>query len=289
MSDYLLLGLLGHPLSHSLSPSLHAAALRYAGIEGKYLVFDVPPINFNDGFSNMLEQGVSGFNVTIPHKQRVYDSAEHLTPVAIQAGAVNTIKVSAEGKLFGHNTDVLGFELALKEVSGADLHGRSGLVIGAGGAARAAIVALNRLGLGTIKIKARDTTKSNALIIALQKSLAQSMPVQQGNHMIQLRQDDGQNYEQMSIVVNASPIGLTNDVFPEWLPALMDSLSNECLCFDMVYHKDMSSPVFSRLAQRRKLHALDGLPMLVHQARLAFEYWTEISVPYERMYKALGS
>jgi shikimate dehydrogenase len=318
MSDFFSLGLLGHPLTHSLSPCLHAAALQYAGLKGQYLLFDIRPEDFENSFTKMLQQGTTGFNVTIPYKQKVLEKMHELTPEALQTGAVNTVRVTAEGKLSGHNTDVTGFKSALVRVmytpgigiSGVDaqgidtqgidaqgtdtLQGKSGLVIGTGGAARAAIVALKQLGLTTIKIRGRDLAKVNALVSELTENRSQSEATVETPQTTACRQDktyleldDDDSHEQLSIVVNASSIGLLDDNRPEWMPVLVNRLSQKCICFDMVYHKDKTSPIFTKLAQQRSLPAVDGLPMLVHQARLAFEYWTGVGVPCEIMYAAL--
>lgn len=287
MVEYFALGLVGHPLSHSLSPVLHTAALRHANLEGEYRLFDVPPDSFDHDIANIVKQGIRGFNITIPYKQRVYDMISYPTEETLQAGAVNTVRIEPDGKFSGHNTDIIGFELAFKEsfdmddVNVADdveekvLESKTALVIGAGGAARAAVVALNRLGVETIKIKVRDSLKVHSFISDLE------------NNAIRLSEDDVQDYEKLAIVVNASPIGLTDESVPDWLEPLVCRLPDECACFDLVYRKDKSRPAFSQLAEERNLRTVDGLSMLVHQARFAFEYWTGVKVPSRVMYEAL--
>jgi shikimate dehydrogenase len=285
MSNYLLLGLLGHPLSHSLSPLLHTAALQFSGLKGEYRLFDVQPEAFADGVQGMLDLGVKGFNITIPYKQNVYKMVHHHTKEAQQAGAINAVKVEANGELYGHNTDVIGFKLAFEEAFNADLGDKTTLLIGAGGAARAVIVALAALGLTKIKVKGRDIQKQRSFIADMESGLAQTAGA---GHPLSLSEYKGYDVSEIGLIVNASPLGLKDEIAPAWLTALIDNLDNDCLCFDLVYGKNGSKPLFYRLASSRGLKAIDGLSMLIHQARFAFEYWTGVNVPAVVLYKALS-
>ncbi len=287
MPDYLKLGLLGHPLAHALSPTLQSAALQFAGIKGEYRLFDIEPTAFDHGVKEILAGGVKGFNITIPYKQRIYRMANGYTSDASQVGAVNTVKVESDGKLTGHNTDVIGFKLAFVEAFGDSVISdqTTALIIGAGGGAKAVVIALAQLGCKNIKIKGRDPHKVHSFITEMESNLAQAT----GNNIaISLCENDQENLAQLSLVVNASPLGLKDEPAPEWLNQLINKLNDQCLCFDLVYGKDGNMPMFTELALRRKLKAIDGLPMLVHQARYAFEFWTGVMVPSAIMYDALS-
>ncbi len=285
MSEYLILGLLGHPLSHSLSPALHNAALQFAKLKGEYSLFDIEADEIDHWLKNIYAQGVSGFNVSIPYKQRIYKWAVQKTKEATLSGAVNTVKIESDGQISGHNTDVIGFQLSCKEAFNVSLSGKSALIIGAGGAARAVIVALAQMGLKKIQVKGRDFAKVSLLISEMEKKLAEEK--EESFKTISLCQYNDQRENEIDLVINASPLGLVEEPAPNWLNQLIDSMPDDCLCFDLVYGKDKFKPMVSRLAIKRGLQAIDGLPMLIHQARFAFEYWTGINVPSEVLYRAI--
>ena len=172
MPEYLKLGLLGHPLSHTLSPKLQTAALQFAGINGEYNLFDIKPEFLTGGIKKMLASQVSGFNITIPYKQDIYRMLDELSDEVRLAGAANTVKVENNGKLFGHNTDIIGFKLAFTEAFGLLSNKDNALVIGAGGSARAVVIALAQLGFKKIQIKGRDLEKARSFITEMENNLA---------------------------------------------------------------------------------------------------------------------
>jgi len=285
MSDYLKLGLLGHPLEQSLSPILQTAALQFAGIKGEYRLFDIEPAVFEQKVKEILAEGINGFNITIPHKQSIYKMVDHYIGDASQVGAINTVKVESDGKLSGHNTDVIGFKLAFAESFADNVIGdkKIALIIGAGGGAKAVVVALAQLGYKNIIIKGRNPQKVRSFIAQMETNLAQVS----SNTKISSQEDDQEKFVQLNLIVNASPLGIKDEAVPEWLNQLINKLNDQCLCFDLVYGKDGNKPMFTKLALQRRLNAVDGLPMLIHQARYAFEFWTGITVPSAIMYEAL--
>jgi len=287
MSEYLKLGLLGHPLSHALSPVLQSAALQYSGIAGEYNLFDIKPENLAAEVKEMLTCGINGFNITIPYKQSIYKMVNTLTEDAKQVGAVNTVKVGMNNRLFGHNTDVIGFKLALSEGLGHSPinSSASALILGAGGSARAVVIALAQLGIKQIQIKGRDPKKIPSFISEMNESLAKN----KYDLVINLLDERQANISELNLIVNATPIGLKQEAPPEWLIHLINRLNDQCFCFDLVYGQNGSAPTFTKLALDKGLKAIDGLPMLVHQARYAFEFWTGIIVPAEVMYTNLQS
>jgi len=291
MTEYCLLGLLGHPLSHSLSPTLHEAALQAAGLKGAYRLFDVSPENLQTEFKRMLALDLKGFNVTIPYKQDIYKIISKRTNEAKLTGAVNAVKVEKDGTLTGHNTDLIGFRLALGDAFDINLQGKTALIIGAGGSARAVVVALAQMGMARIRVRARDKGRVSSFIEEMQENLIQTN--NDTHSLVNLCADDSiddkKNRDEIVLVVNASPIGLPGVAAPSWLANFIDSLPDDCLCFDLVYSKDGSKPLFTQLATTRKLSTMDGLSMLIHQASYSFEYWTGISVPVAVMYKALNT
>jgi shikimate dehydrogenase len=286
MLKYQKLGLVGHPLSHALSPILQNAALHFAGIEGEYLLFDIKPECLVDGIKDMLANGINGFNVTIPHKESLHKMMDDLTKEAGLAGAVNTVKVESGGRLVGHNTDIIGFKLAIKEAFGSLPRKENALVIGSGGSARAVVIALTQLGFKQIIVKGRNQDRVQSFITELEANLIKKATIS-GTKILSLESSELENFSQLDLVINASPIGLKEDVPPEWLTALTDSLKQHCVCFDLVYAKSGRVPVFTQLALSKGLKVVDGLPMLIHQARYAFQFWTGRMIPPEVMYAAI--
>lgn len=119
----------------------------------------------------------------------------------------------------------------------------------------------------------------------MEKKLAQDIVQIEGLSNMSLGQ---YSENEIGLVINASPLGLIDEPAPDWLNQLINNLADDCLCFDLVYSKNKSKPMFTQLAKDRGLQAIDGLSMLVQQARFAFEYWTGVNVPSEVLYKAIS-
>ena len=287
MSKPLLLGLIGHPLSHSLSPKLHGAALKYANLEGEYRLFDVESDDLETKLKALITSGLNGFNVTIPHKVPIFKQAQKLSEDAILVGAVNTVRIEEDHSLTGHNTDANGLLEAVREVARADLTGKSALLIGCGGSAQAVLKVGCDLRLGRIDVVGRDRSKVEDFISRAQKRFSLSKNELErsfGERITSFEPDSCQH----QIVFHTTPIGLKpDDTVPEWMANLVTPLPKDAIILDLVYHKDLSLPAFAKLTRGLGLTTADGINMLIHQARLAFEFWTDISVPPEIMKAAL--
>lgn len=270
---YLKLGLIGHPVAHSISPLLHGAALSFAGIAGEYNLIDVPPAELGDMVAHMVRDSYAGWNVTVPHKQAMYQLADELTEEAKKVGAVNTVRIegTADGaKLIGTNTDLPGFMMAIKRLIANEKAERA-LIIGAGGAARAAVWGLLQLGINDIIIAARDTTKANELRV---NDNVQVCPL-----------DQAQRYA-VDLVVNSTPIGQKS---PADIPHSVADIfrSHRGIFYDMVYGGlDSRETPLVKLAAENGWRAADGLEMLIGQALLAFEFWSGVKVPENVMTSA---
>jgi shikimate dehydrogenase len=281
----LILGLVGHPISHSLSPRLHQAALAFAGLPGEYRLFDITASELSKRLKDLVASDVSGFNVTIPHKQALFELVQSKSSEAERVGALNTVKVLANGNLHGHNTDCEGLKLALAQNHCGDFTGKSALLLGAGGAALAAATALYDLGFSKLRVLARHPVKQMAFLDFVQRRW---QAAHGANQTIMLEPDRPDFWSEPTLVINATSIGLTDEPQPVWMTELIKQLPEDCLCFDMVYRKDAILPTFARLAQERQLKSLAGLDMLVHQAKLSFQYWTGVAVPFECMKSAIS-
>jgi shikimate dehydrogenase len=282
VSASLLLGLFGHPVSQSLSPALHGAAFKYLGLDGEYRLFDVPENELKKAVTENCQAGLAGFNITLPHKIAVFKMCQTLTDKAKLVGAVNTVKVEDGGdKLIGHNTDADGLKAAIESTKEKARLGKRALLFGCGGSAQAVVVTLLELGFQEITVLARDDRKAFSFVEAANKRLAE----RQKDCVLSANKADGT----YSLFVNSTPIGLKeNDLLPEFVRNSFSLLDKDGLCVDLVYRKDGQLPLFAESAKEFGHQSIGGLSMLVHQARLAFKFWTGLEVPYEVMEEAVA-
>ena len=281
MKRYFDLGLIGYPLEHSLSPRLHQAALRATGLAGEYRLYPVAPVPQGTaglvGLVARLRSGeIGGLNVTIPHKQSILPLLDELTPAAEQVGAVNTLYLN-DGRVTGDNTDVPGFWTDLKNQAGAaELNGgkaHTALVLGAGGAARAVVFALTQAGW-QVTLAARRENQASDLLKSLNK-IGKVLPLEPAA----LATVNG-----IDLLVNATPLGMFPQVAACPWPEELD-LPSGAAVYDLVYN-----PLETRLLERARsagLRAFSGLGMLVEQAALAFQCWTDLDAPRPALWHSL--
>jgi shikimate dehydrogenase len=269
-------GLTGYPLGHSLSPKIHAAALKSCGLDGDYSLFSIHPDNLQSlqELLTRLRCGeLHGLNVTIPHKQNVIPYLDDLTASARAIGAVNTIYLK-NSKLIGHNTDAPGFLADLLYCLGnhqSKIENRkSAIVLGAGGSARAVIHALVDAGWA-VTIAARRTNQARELA---KKYPDAGVEVTDFDHLPLT----------FDLLVNTTPIGMFPNVENSPWPADKPFPSN-AFVYDLIYN-----PRETLLVQRARaagLPASSGLGMLVEQAALAFETWTGQNVPRDVLFQSV--
>jgi 3-dehydroquinate dehydratase/shikimate dehydrogenase len=267
--DTMICGLVGLPVMHSVSPHLHNAAFAAAGVNGVYLPLEVQDVHafikrMVHPVTRELDWNLRGLSVTAPHKSTVMELLDWVEPEAKEIGAVNTIVVEDHG-LHGYNTDVHGLIEPLRERVGS-LNGLSVAVIGAGGAARAAVWALQR-DKAKVALFARTRPKVQAL--------AQSFgvpyePVQDAR------------FRDFDVVINATPVGSAASV--EGTPAVADQLAGAKLVYDLVYNPIETQ--FLKEAREAGCDTLGGLEMLAAQAQLQFELWTRKTPASRLMYDA---
>ena len=264
------LGLIGHPLGHSLSPKIHTAALRACGLEGEYSLFPIAPEDMQ-GLKDLLTRvrggEIHGLNVTIPHKQNVISLLDELTPTAQAIGAVNTISMR-EGKLVGDNTDAPGF---LKDLGGLKTSEVSKvLILGAGGSARAVVYALIH-------------DDWDVTLAARRPEQAQQLAATYHLPITKLPIPDSQP-PTFDLLVNTTPLGMSPNVdtspWPEHL-----AFPKDATVYDLVYNPRETKLV--RDARAQGLPARTGLGMLIEQAALAFEIWTGHRPPREVLFEAV--
>ena len=258
--------LLGHPVSHSLSPAFQNAALRRAGLHLHYDAVDVDPADLDAMLDVLIRDNVWG-NVTIPHKERAAARCTRLTPLATRVGAVNTFWVE-DGALHGDNTDVGGFRELLAATAPDIDRGRPVTILGAGGAAAAAIVALEAEQFADVRVYARTGARASAL--------GRRFP------FVRPLDDASASLRDAALVINATPVGLDG----QSVPIAIDDLDPGAVVLDLVVGPNETPLVHA--ARARGLRAADGLTMLLGQGALAFERWFGTSPDRAVMREAVG-
>ncbi len=268
--------LLGHPVSHSVSPAFQQAALDSCSIDAAYTALDVPPAELPATVGSLRDPDVLGANVTVPHKEAVFPLLDSVSEEARLIGAVNTIH-NRDGALEGHNTDARGFLSALREEAGFEPRGRTALILGAGGSARAVAVALAGEGASSVVIANRTVERAEVLA-ELVRSLG--VPAQ----AIALDPAVIREAARCDLVVNCTSLGMTGGPGPAETPIFADLIPPDALVCDLVYNPRVT-PLL-REASSAGARSLGGLPMLVYQGAAAFEIWTGVAAPARVMFAA---
>jgi shikimate dehydrogenase len=279
-------GLIGWPLEHSLSPTIHNAAFGALGLDWEYGLLPTPPGQVSDTLNRLKEDRLQGANVTIPHKQTVMPYLDEVTEAGQAIGAVNTILVK-DNRLTGHNTDGDGFLATLREI-GWQPEGQRALVLGAGGGARAVVFVLAREGCD-VTIYNRTAQRAVALAQDLRSlnlagvvtwlpdttGLADPVHLSPSGQIVAL--------DVFDLLVNATPVGMWPD--PNATPWPEDLLlPASWTVYDLVYNP--ADTKLLTLARDSGARSVGGLGMLVYQGALAFEWWTGLAPPVDVMYDA---
>ncbi len=266
----------GHPVSHSLSPAMHGAAFRACGVDACYHAFDVAPDRLASALTGARALGFRGLNVTVPHKQAALALAGSAEAEAELVGAANTL-VPEAGGWRAHNTDVEGFLRAVRRDLSFAPGGRRCVVLGAGGAARAAVVALARSGAQEIRVLNRNRERAEELVRDLRPRLgAEGLAAGALDRALE-------HLGPGDLVVSATPVGL--DPQGSW-PWEMARAPQGVLVYDMAYRPGGETPLV-RQARDAGLRAASGLSMLLWQGALAFRLWTGREAPVGAMEGAL--
>lgn len=258
-------GVLGWPLEHTLSPLIQNVAIKRLDLDWVYLAFPVPPERLRDAVEGLRALGAVGANVTMPHKETVIEYLDDLSGDARSVGAVNTIQ-SVGDKLIGHNTDVDGFTSFVTDDAGLDLTGASCLVLGAGGAARAVVRALDGLQAARVSIAARRDEQATELTALTSSAIAETV-----------RWDDvGRRTPEFDLVVNSTPVGMGGE---RLLPDATFRPGQALV--DLIYDPPVSPLV--EAARAAGAAGWGGLGMLVHQAAASLRIWSGQEAPVEAM------
>jgi shikimate dehydrogenase len=264
-----LLGIIGHPVAHSLSPLMHNRAAELIGLDCVYCAFDVAPQNLKEALYGMRALGVQGLNVTVPHKEKVIPFLDGLDEEAALIGAVNTITLK-NGKLIGSNTDAKGFIRSVQQ-NRFRPRGKSAVIIGAGGSARAIGVALCRAGLSKLTIINRSAQRGRRLVRTLSKLGDVSFAASDKSHAAKAA-------EAADIVVQTTPCGMKHS---DALPLSNPAFHKGQWVYDIIY-----APIETRFLKKARLKGAktsNGLSMLVYQGSESFKIWTGHRFPEEKI------
>jgi shikimate dehydrogenase len=273
-----LLGIIGDPVKHSLSPLMHNAALAEMGLDYVYVPFPVAPDQLKRAIAGFEAIHVQGFSITIPHKQAIMPLLDDISPMAQAVGAVNTVYRTDRG-WSGTNTDVVGFVAPLKAME-RDWSTTSVVVLGNGGAARAVVAGCAELGCTQVQIVGRHWEKLQEFQASWQESPIQ-VPLS-----IHRWEDVSQVLPTADLVVNTTPVGMSPQVEASPLTeAEISVLSPGAIAYDLIYVPNPTR--FLQLAEAHGAIALDGLEMLVQQGVAALEIWVNRPVPVDTMRQTL--
>lgn len=274
-----LIGIIGNPISHSLSPVFQNYLIEKVGLDYVYIPFEVEKEGLEDFFQGIKKiANLKGFNVTIPFKEQVLPFLDNLSDEAKAIGAINTIFIE-NGKILGYNTDIYGILYTLKKNLKIDnLDGQNVLIFGAGGAAKAAIYSLGLLKAKNIYVVNRTKERVNSLLDWSKKLKKTKVVYVPWNDCMSFCSN-----KRISLIINSTPLGFVNEA----LPIKLDNFHKKTKVFDMTYGRKESDLI--KKAKKEGLVATDGLPMLVAQGVKSFFLWTGFEIELENVVKYLKS
>lgn len=274
-----LLGVIGDPVTHSLSPMMHNAVLQHLGLDYVYLPLPVKKEDLQEALAGFKAIDLVGFNATIPHKQAILPYLSYVTPQAQQVGAVNTVWRSEKG-WEGTNTDVDGFIAPLK-AENRNWSEITPVILGNGGAARAVVVGCAKLGCTSMVVVGRNEEKLKAFERSWeQTSLNATVKTDLWENLPQF-------ISQTHLLVNTTPIGMSHDAENSPVDGtVLKRLPQNSIVYDLIYTPRPTR--FLQLAQEAAaVVTYDGLEMLIQQGAVALEQWIHRSIPVEVMRNAV--
>ncbi len=260
-------GLIGYPLSHSMSKVIQEAALKSVGLEGSYEILETEPEDIVQRIKYLKSNGFKGFNVTIPLKVPVTLFLSSVDNVANVTGCSNTVKISDDLQLYGYNTDVYGFVEAIPEDDRNELKGKKVAILGNGGAARAVGVGISILKAQQIDFFVRNIVNASDMVETLRKNFPNvTMNCRQIENLTDL--------SEYKMLINTTPIGMKSKAMglspiDEEVVKTMDKNS---IIYDIVYNPLKTELI--KLAKKYEIKTIQGLDMLIYQGAKAFEIWT---------------
>jgi len=274
------IALIGNPVSHSLSPIMQNAALQYLGLDLIYIAVPCKDEDLELVLNSFKKINCKGLNITVPHKEKVFNLCSEISPIANKLKAINTLKLNSEKKWSATNTDVEGFIYPLKNLN---LAKKKGIVLGSGGAARSVIQGLINLNLSTISVISRNKSSLDELIRNFDNQIQlQGLLNSDDQAQILIREAD--------LIVNTTPAGMKttkyeNNEMP-YGEAFWSSLNSQTIIYDLIYNP-APTPLL-KFCTKKGCMTIDGLEMLVAQGMKSLSFWTNgLEVPFDIMNDAL--
>ncbi len=273
-----LVGIIGWPIEHTFSPSLHNAAFTEVGLDWAYLPLSVSPDDLEAAVDGIKAMGFMGFNVTMPHKKTVIEYLDGLSEEAILADAVNTVKRD-DDRLVGHNTDGRGFIESLKIDADFLPEGKDALIIGAGGAARSVAISLAMSNVSSLTVVNRTSNKAKILTALIKDNFPECevKVLSQNDEKIVSAKKGCQ------LIVNATSVGMRGN---PGLPIDVSEIGAGHLVYDLIY--DPVETEFLKRANELGAKTLNGTKMLLYQGMIAWEIWTGLKPPADKMIETLN-
>ncbi len=270
------LGIVGHPLDHSVSVPMHMSAIFTLGIDYVYMSFDILPGNVAHAVVQFKKEHIKGFNVTIPYKEIIMPYLDGVDEYASRVGAVNTVN-NENGRLKGYNTDGTGYVKSLREQTGLDPRGKKVLMIGAGGAAKAVAFSLLEAGVQTIIIANRTPERAESLCRHLKIYFSGA-----SSQCIGMPDINTIDHKAINLVINTTSLGMkgAGDIDID-----LTDFENDTVVSDIVYNP-LETPLLKRAGQAG-LKTHDGAGMLVYQGAESFRIWTGVQPPVDVMRQAV--
>lgn len=274
------IALIGHPVSHSLSPRFQQAALDATAVDARYEAWDTPEDGLPQAIERLRSADLLGANVTVPHKVEALRLIDRPDPLAELVGAVNTI-TNRDGLLYGANTDVHGVLRALAD-GGVEVEGRDVLLIGAGGAARAVVVAMREGRARAVTVANRTERRARDLASAAGEALPVSVcPLEPSAAPFR------EAMARAELVIHSTPLGMRNGPDEQATAVPAELFRAGQTAFDLVYAPERTP--FLKAAERAGARTVGGLSMLVHQGAESFRLWTGQEPPLDVMFDAARS
>lgn len=273
-----LLGLLGHPVEHSLSPVMHNKGFQNLNLDFIYLCFDIKEESLNEAVQGLKAIGVRGFNVTMPHKKTIIQYLDGMSKEAELIGAVNTV-VNDAGKLYGHNTDGKGYVRALVE-EGISVKDKTIVMFGAGGASRSISVELALAGAKEIVIINRTVHKA----VEICNMLNRNIPTCKTQAKELNDENTREAIERADILINNTSLGM-HPYEDQCIIKDENLLRADLIVSDLIY--EPSKTALLKMAEKKGCKIINGLGMLVWQGALAFELWTGKKMPIDEIKQKL--
>ena len=274
------IALIGNPVSHSLSPIMQNAALQYLGLDLIYIAIPCKDEDLELVLNSFKKINCKGLNITIPHKEKVFNLCSEISPIANKLKAINTLKLNSKKEWSATNTDVEGFIYPLKNLN---LAKKKSIILGSGGAARSVIQGLINLNLSTISVISRNKSSLNELI----KNFDNQIQLQGF-----LNNDDQAQIliQEADLIVNTTPVGMKttkneNNLLP-YGEAFWRSLNSKTIVYDLIYNPD-PTPLL-KFSAKKGCMTINGLEMLLAQGMRSISFWTDgLEVPFHVMNDAL--